>query len=492
MSAVKKNLVSSVLLIAEAMSKKLIGLVSTLILARVLVPEDFGLVAIATLLLGFLEVLAQTGSQQYILRADKVDRDILDTSWTIDLIIRSALALILLLGSPIVVDYYGDDRLQMILVVFSSMMFFGSFRNPALNLLRREQEYGKIVKLSVLAKFISVAVAVSIALIYESYWALILGQYTTVVINTLGSYVIYHYWPKWCLKHAKEQWQFSGWVIPQSILGYLRTQFDTMLVSATFGKSELGSYHIMKYLAFIPCSQILLPATQPLLVELSKIKDTPRHFAKQYNVTFFITLLIAMPMTFTMFGYSELVIRVFMGDNWLEYASLFGVFALMIPAYAMFHHANRALYVFAKTKTMAIYEVISMVILYGSLLAVGLDDLMLFSWLRVSMENALSFVYLLYVSIRYTSAGNTLRMLILSIPCILACTVALLVSQLVTVFTHPLLSLMLHCFVFAVVMFVIMGMFHIVFRHQSEEWKYIDSLVQKAVRPLVNKLGMAR
>ena len=69
----KKGVLSSVLLVVDSIAKKLVGLISTLILARVLAPEDFGIIAIATLMVGFIQILSNTGSQQYLLRVETAD-----------------------------------------------------------------------------------------------------------------------------------------------------------------------------------------------------------------------------------------------------------------------------------------------------------------------------------------------------------------------------------------------------------------------------------
>ncbi len=490
MSNVKKGLISSVLLVAESLAKKLIGVVSTLILARVLVPEDFGLVAIATLFMGFLDVLANTGTTQYLLRSDTIDSDTVNTSWTIDLILRTFIALVMIAVAPFVSDYYEDSRLTAIFYVFAALMIFRCLGNPGVAFLRREQNYAPLVKVSIIAKFLSVSIAVSIALIFESYWALILGQCANGITMVAGSYFIHPHKPKLTLINAKEQWHFSGWLIPQSILGYFRTQLDTIMVSSTFGKASLGSYHILKYLAFIPSSEILLPATQPLLVELNKTKNDATLFARQFNISFIGTMLLALPISGFMASQHQLIIYVFLGPNWVEYSELFACFSLLIPAFAILNQARRVLVVFGKTKHMLYYEIVSFFTIYGSLFLIGLEDLFLFGAMRVGLENAICLIFLIYITSSYTGLRNCLRLLTISLPALIAVVVASSVVNMVSLDAHyKVLNLILNGFIFMSLFLLTLSIIHYSAARKTEEWGYIEGLVTKGISLLKSKIA---
>lgn len=481
MSAVKKSLFGSLLLVSESITQKLIGLISTLILARVLVPGDFGLVAIATLTLGFLDVLANTGSKEYLLRIDNIDSDIVNSSWTIDFILKFIMASLLFFSTPLLVEYYGDERLEMILYVMASLIIVGQIKNPGLIYLQRQQNYASIVKLSILTKIISIGVAISIALIYESYWALILGTYTSVLTRCLGSYIIHPYRPWFCLKNAKQQWKFSSWLLPQSIIGFGRTQLDTIMVSASADKSALGYYHIMKYIAFIPSSHLLGPATQPLLVQLAKTKSSKSYFTHQYNITFIATMLLTLPLTSILFFYDELFVALLLGEKWVNYAELFAVFSLLIPAFAILNQARRVLLVFGKTKHMFYYELVSFTVLYGTLFQIGISDLIKFSYIRVLMENGLSVLFMLYITVHYTSAKNTLMLCLATAPVIVSCLIAYLITGLLPLTAIPFIDVVLVTVIFSTVFCVFLTALYYSLLKNIKEWQYIESLVRKSV-----------
>jgi lipopolysaccharide exporter len=492
MSNVKKGLSSSLLLMAESILKNLVGLVSTLILARVLIPEDFGLVAIATIVLGLLDVLTQTGSEQYLLRADEVTDDMVNTSWTINGILRIALSIILIFSTPTISAYYGDPRLNTILYVFVSMIILTCFGSPGNIYHRRAQNYIPIIKLTIFGKVISVIVAISIALIYQNYWALILGQYTGAIIRTIGSYFTHPFRPRPCLTNAREQWSFSGWMLPQGIFGYARTQLDTFLVSSIFGKGELGSYHVMKYLAYIPSAHIVTPATAPLLVELSKVKHSKEYFNKQFNISFIVTMLIAFPISIFMFSYSELVIHVFLGEKWLKYESVFAAFAILIMASAILHQGLRVLLVYAHAKKMFYFEIISFSIIYGTLYFIGIDSIEFFAYVRVGLELLISTLFLLFISLKYTSVMNTVRFLLTSSPVfILPLLTVYICNNLVTPYGPPISQLFIIGVPFLIIMSTLLFVSYKLILHRTEEWRYLEQLTTKAINVTLKKFNFS-
>ncbi len=109
MSNANKALKGSFLLVLTKLSEKSLGIVSTLVLARLLVPDDFGLVAIANLIIGLVSIMADTGSGLYLIQKEEVDDDDINTSWTINLILQTMLFVFLVLITPFASEYYQDD-----------------------------------------------------------------------------------------------------------------------------------------------------------------------------------------------------------------------------------------------------------------------------------------------------------------------------------------------------------------------------------------------
>jgi lipopolysaccharide exporter len=481
MSKVKKGLFSSVLLLIDSLLRKLVGLLSTLILARVLAPEDFGLVAIAALIASFLNTFSNTGTTSYIIRARRPSRSLLNTAFSINVSIRIILAAILVALTPLLAEYYGDKKLANLLYVYAIIIIVESLTNPAESLLRRRQSYSAIVKVTVIVKVISASIAVTIALVYENYWALVVGTFFSTILQVIGSYIIYPYFPKLEFRNAREQWSFSGWLIPQSILGFLRTQFDTFLASSQFGQSTLGSYNTMKYMAFIPSFNLITPLTTPLLAQLAPLRDNKLHFTLRFNVATLVTMIISAPTGVFLYYYAEPLIFLLMGDQWIEYAKLFGLFSLLIPASSIYQTANRAFLIFARTRFTFIFEVACGMIIMSALIFIPFSNVFEFLQIKIFLELSLSLTYLVFAYTLFTNIKNTI-FIFLSIAII---TVMSVLSVFCSQFLWPgidnlVIALLLNGTIFIIAFICQLLLLIFFLKNTYEEIKYLSNLLNQA------------
>ena len=479
MSKSKKTLLGAVTLVADAILKRLIGLISTLILARILAPEDFGLIAIAMIVIGLAGALSVTGSEQYILQKDKVNDDILNSAWTLDLLLKAGVFPILLVSAPYVAGYYQKEELTGIIRAISFLVILGALRNPGILLYKRKQEYKSIFKISLISKITSVIVTIAIAIVYQNYWALIIGHLVSVSTRVIGTYFIHNYRPRLCFTKISEQWRFSAWMLPQACLGYLRTQLDTFLVSNFYGEKQLGSYHIMKYIAFMPSSELIVPATSPLLAELAKSRGNIKEFRYQFNLSFLVTLAVALPIAIFLFQFDYLVVGLLLGEQWLLYANLFGYMALLGIAVVLLHQSMRVLIVFEKTKLIFYYEVLAFVSLYGTLLSIGIEDINTFTAVRVLMENIFCLALFLAVAF-YTLKNETGRLLSLILPIIASTIIAIYLSDFfVLTGIYLVTEIIIRGGIFVLSYISLLACSYILFYKKTEEGKHIFFLLTK-------------
>lgn len=386
LNTTKSTILSGILLVLDAFAKKAIGLISTLILARVLVPDDFGIIAIAMILLGLADVLSETGTEAYILRQTSIDNDILNSAWTLNLILKLGTAAILYLSAPLAANYYDKPELARILQALCLLPLLTGLRNPGEYLLKKSQNYLPIIKYSVAGKVVSASATISVALIYHSYWALIIGHLVSVTFNTISSYFYHPHRPRINFSKTREQMAFTGWIIPQAIFGYTRSQIDTFIASTTYDPNSLGSYHVMKYLAFMPISELLNPLTQPLFVDLANARSKPDEFRTQFTITLLVTLSIALPIALFGYAFSDLCTRILLGDQWVLHANLFGFMVLLSISFVWFNQTRRLLFVLGKVDKMLWFEVILFAIILATLTILDNVTIETFTMVRVAIE----------------------------------------------------------------------------------------------------------
>jgi len=395
MSQATLALKGAFILTITKLSERLLGLVSTLILARLLLPEDFGIIAISLLVINFIEVITDTGGGLYIISKDEVDHQDINTFWTIDIILKLLVFLILLAITPIVSSYYDDVRLLTLLPVLALMIPIGAFTNPHLVILRRTQNYTPILKMDITKKVLSISATITVALIYQNYWALIAGHLTSNIVKLVYSYAVFDYRPKFTLCKFTEQWSFSKWMLAKGVLGYSRSQLDTFLVSSFYSPENLGGYHVSKYLSNMPGTDAISPALDPLLASYSRNKKDLDSFKHQVMLTLLVIMATAPPLATFMYFNSTAIVSLILGDKWITFSEVFGILSLLVIPLAIGRVAGQIVTSQGKVKVLFFYDLLSLIVMAGVLLSLSSISIEAFSTARVAID--FSFVLLLFI-----------------------------------------------------------------------------------------------
>lgn len=403
-----KVMSSSILLVIQRISERSLGLISTLILARILTPEDFGIIAKAMLVLWFVQTLAAAGTESYILQKETVLKDDINTVWTLNFFLRIFAYFSLVFLAVVYRFYTNDNDLFFITLSLGSILVISAFNNPGILLFKRDQNYTKIVMSSVIAKLITIFVVIPAALVLRDYWAIVIGQIVSSLIVLIFSYFICDYRPWFCVTNIKDQWRFSKWLIPQEILGYFRVHIDTIIVGGKFKIEELGAYNNMKYFATIPMLQLVSPAMEPLHAELGKVQHNQSEMKFQINFTTFILGFIVGPIIAGLFFGSEQIVLIILGGQWVNYHTIFGILSLGMIPFVFIGQSNRLLMIKNKTKYIMIFEFLSTLFICLMLVNFKSNDIGIFAFLKFIIEFFLAIIYFQF-SYRYCLGKGSLK-----------------------------------------------------------------------------------
>ena len=251
-------------MVAMRWAVRCIGLVSTIILARLLTPTDFGLVAKAMLVVGMLEILAETGQRLALIRHPQPTRAHYDTAWTIGIIVNAALALGMFFVAPVAGSIFHEPAAVPLVRILALRTLLNGFENIGTVDFRRDMDYGKDFHFNVLTKILSFAVTISLALYFRNYIALIGGIVLGQLILVAVSYGVSSYRPRLSLATAGEIWGYSIWVLISQTGSYALTRLDQWVLSARVSNSLMGQYSVGSELAQLPTSEIITPAARAL------------------------------------------------------------------------------------------------------------------------------------------------------------------------------------------------------------------------------------
>jgi O-antigen/teichoic acid export membrane protein len=208
-------------MIALRVIERSIGMISTIILARLLVPQDFGLVAMAMAVYALIEVAGQFGFDLILIRAQRASRAQYDGAWTLGVCHGVVSALVLLALAEPTAGFFSEPRLVPVIQILAAVAFLQGLENIGVVDFRRDFHFGKDFLFLFGKKIISFAVTVTLAFHYRSYWALVIGIVTSRVSGVILSYLLHPYRPRLSFSEIPNLFGFSRWVLLTRILGFV-------------------------------------------------------------------------------------------------------------------------------------------------------------------------------------------------------------------------------------------------------------------------------
>ena len=432
MSLSNKVINSSLIMISAKLIERGIGFISLLILARILTPEDFGIVAISSLVIYFFEALTMLGGEQYIIQKTKVTDADLDTIWTFELILKSMFWLALVIATPFIANYYENPNLELVLYASSSILILGALKNPGFSLHMKELRYIPIFKIDLTKKLISFSFVVPIAIYYETYWALIIGSVVSMVVFTLGTYALHSYRPRLSLSQLQNQWKFSQWILYKGCIGYIRAQMDTAIVSTIFPVGKLGKYYLVRDISVMPSIDIIMPAISPLLSAYSKAKADKFEIARKFDISFVILNLAIIPLCVFIYFFPEPIIDFLLGSKWDSTYELLQIFTLLLYSIAILQILNQFCIAIGKVKQLFLFDLTSTIIVGFSLYTLTVGNLSEFAGLRGAL--GIGMVLILFAYLAVQSEVSFLK----NLTCLIPIYIVAFLTGYITTFLLPL------------------------------------------------------
>ncbi|MDV2079744.1 lipopolysaccharide biosynthesis protein [Marinobacter xestospongiae] len=382
MSAGFRVIRSAALLLGLQVIQRGLGIISTLILARLLTPEHFGIVALVTIALQFFELLVETGNQQYIVQKKHLSDDDLHTAWSLDVVIKSSVAVLIIASSPALARYFDTPELTLALSVAALTLPIRALKTPGMMKLAREINYRPLFRLTLWQKSLSFITVIGLALVRPDHWAIIAGNVVSAVILAVGSYRVHSFRPRWTLVHAREQWQFSQWLLMRGLVGFTRSQIDNLLVSRFFGTEKLGGYNLVREISLLPALSAIIPMSEPLLAAIAERKDQAEVLAYRVRLSLAIMITLLTPITAIIMLFPEAIVALLLGSDWAAYGPLLRPFGLFFFTFCLFALTSDAVIAQGRVKPLFWFDVISTLTIIAALLLYGNSNLNTMAWLR--------------------------------------------------------------------------------------------------------------
>lgn len=301
--------------------------ISTVVLAANLAVEDFGLVAIGTTIVAIVGAFTEVSlAKALVQHADPTDGHY-DTAFTLNVLRGTALFVMFAASAIPVARFYGDNRLIAVMVALGGSVFMTGFANPRRALLQRQMVFWQEFTLLVTQRLAGVAAAVTIAILFRSYWALVAGTMVTAAVGVAVSYTTVPYRPRLSLRHTRDLMSFSIWLTAGQIVNTLNWRSDQLLVGRFLGTEPLGLYTVGNNLAVLPTREVTAPLTTTIFPAFSAIAGDRPRLAAAYQRSQALVTAIALPAGFGAALVAEPLVLLTMGERWLP-----AVFVIQILA----------------------------------------------------------------------------------------------------------------------------------------------------------------
>lgn len=290
----------------------------TVILARLLTPEDFGVVAITSVFTGVIMLFQDLGMGSAIIQRKSINDDYLTTSFTVSLLVGILIALALCAASPFIADFYGVKIIEYILIVSSLGFVLSPFVSIHTSLLTKGLDFRKIAFINILTQALSGGFSIALAFLDYGVWSLVLGRIITQPLLIPVVWHIVKWRPRFKIvgKCFHDLFGYSSNLLGFNILNYFSRNFDNLIIGKFLGAQPLGYYSVAYNLMLKPLQLISWSIGKVLFPVFSTIQDDARKTREVYLRIIRTISLVTFPMMTGLIMVSEEFILSVYGPQW--------------------------------------------------------------------------------------------------------------------------------------------------------------------------------
>ena len=327
----------------EIVARLLLPIVN-MVLARVLTPEAFGVVATLTMIISFAEIFTDAGFQNYLIQHEFVDA--IDREESTCVAFWSNLVMSLLIWGIIIVfaeplaALVGNSGLGVVLIVACASIPLTGLSSIQMALYKRDLDFKMLFKIRLVGILVPLLVTIPLAIWMRSYWALVIGTIAQNLINALLLTFFSGWKPKfyYSLDKLREMLSFTAWSVVEAVTMWLTGYIDVFIVGTMLSQYYLGLYKTSITLVGQIMGLVTITTTPILFASLSRLQSDVDGFKDLFFRFQKIVGLMVIPMGFGMFCFSDLVTELFLGSQWMDASGFIGLWALTSSVTIVFWH----------------------------------------------------------------------------------------------------------------------------------------------------------
>tara|TARA_R100000027_G_scaffold38198_1_gene28152 strand:+ start:1233 stop:2633 length:1401 start_codon:yes stop_codon:yes gene_type:complete len=304
---------------------------STILLARMLTPGDFGLVGMVTVLLQLINFIKDFGLVQATVQRFEINRQQISNLFWINLFASFGMACVFAVCAPLIAQFYNQPDLVDICLILSIGVLIQGLSLQHRALMQRKMQFVKLAVIDIIAQIFSVCIALYMANSGWGFWSLVVLPVVPAIVNSTILPIMTRWIPQMPKSSAgtKPFLTYGTNLFGFNLLNYFSRNADNILIGKFVGAEALGYYANAYKLLMLPMQQINSPVTNAVLPSLSRLQNDPVKFKILYTNALRVVAIFTIPLVVFSFAFADVIVMVVLGLEWMPAAE---IFRLLSPA----------------------------------------------------------------------------------------------------------------------------------------------------------------
>ncbi len=310
--------------LAWRLGMRVLGLASTLILVRLLVPADFGLIALASGFMQTIDEMMSLGTEEAVIRQHDPDPDVYNTAFTLTAIRGLAVTLLVLVAAYPAADFFGEPRLGPVLLVVAALPLLDGIGNIGAVDFRRDLAFEKEFAIMVLPKLCGIIAAI----VLHSYVAMLCGMLVNRTLRCVMTYVMHPFRPRLSLRAWRALVGYSVWTWVLSLAILLRNRADSLILGRLTNPATLGFYSLGSEIAALPTTELIEPLCRASFSGFAAARNSGDDVRETFLRLIGFAAMVTLPAGLGLSLIAAPLVRLALGPGWEAAVPVLAVLAI--------------------------------------------------------------------------------------------------------------------------------------------------------------------
>ncbi len=308
---------------------KAVSFLKTIILARILLPSQFGAYGIAMLVLSFLEVITETGVNVVLIQEKKTDAYI-DSAWIVSIVRGSIIMFLIILFTPLIAHFFNSEESTMLLYAISLVPFLRGFINPSIVKFQKHLRFQVEFWYRFSIFIVDSTIAIFFSLLTQHPIGIVIGLIAGVLLEIVLSHTIVKPGPtfRFQREYLRTIIHKGKWITASGMFNYLFHNADNMVVGKLLGSASLGLYQMAYSLSILPITEIADVFSRVTFPIFAKISTDKKRLRNAFLKTIIATSLLTVPFGLLLYLFPREIIAFILGEKWIFISSILPILAV--------------------------------------------------------------------------------------------------------------------------------------------------------------------